>query len=491
VTSASRLVDLLMIALYLGLLLLLAYRRGKREDEATREYLLAGRTLTLPAFVATLVCTWYGGVLGVGEYSYLHGLSNWIVLGCPYYIAGLLFAFVLARRARASALVTVPERLLLDHGPAVGTVGTLFVFINMLPAAYLVMLSVIGRRALGIAGGDTAHIWGIGLAALFSAVYVVGGGFRAVVRTNALQFILMYAGFIILLPVAFVAAGGFHALRELPLEHLTWDGGLGFQAVAVWYVIAMQTLVEPTFYQRCYAAKSPAVARRGVLWAIGFWVLFDALTTATGMYARVLIPDLTNGVEAYPALADALLPPIARGAFYVGLIATVMSTVESYLFVAAPTLGFDLPQAWRAWRALLSGPSKRIERAEIGPRQAQHRRATRWGLVVATLATFALALTSESVVALWKGVGSVITPALLLPLLGGFIPRLRAGSRATLASMILSATVAVAWMIPGWRGGLNPLGLEPIFPALTLSILLHLPAWLGIAPYKNREPRNP
>jgi SSS family solute:Na+ symporter len=490
VNSASRLIDLLLIALYLGLLLVLAYRRGRREDEATREYLLAGRTLTLPAFVATLVSSWYGGVLGVGEYSYLHGLSNWIVLGCPYYIAGLLFAFLLARRARASALVTVPERLLLDHGPAVGTVGTLLVFVNMLPAAYIVMLSVIGRRALGIAGGEAAHIWGIGLALLFSAVYVVGGGFRAVVRTNAVQFLLMYAGFIILLPVAFVSAGGFGALRALPVEHLTWDGGLGFQAVAVWYVIAMQTLVEPTFYQRCYAARGPSVAKRGVLWAIAFWVLFDALTTATGMYARVLVPDLANGVEAYPALADALLPPVARGAFYVGLIATVMSTVESYLFVAATTLGFDLPQAWRAWRGLLSGSNGRTRREGIEQRQAEHRKATRWGLVVATLATFALALTSDSVVALWKGVGSVITPALLLPLVGGFIPRLRAGSRATLASMLLSAAVAVAWMVPAWRGGANPLGLEPIFPALAISIFLHLPAWLGMAAYKNREPRN-
>jgi SSS family solute:Na+ symporter len=474
VISASRAIDLLLIVVYLVLLLGLAYRRGKREDDATREYLLAGRTLTLPAFVATLVSTWYGGVLGVGEYSYLHGLSNWLVLGVPYYIAGLLFAFVLARRARDSALVTVPERLLLDHGPAVGTVGTILVFVNMLPAAYLVMLSVVGRRALGIPGGGSAHFWGIGLAALFSALYVVGGGFRAVVRTNAAQFILMYAGFIILLPVAFTAAGGFGALRELPAAHLTWDGGLGFQAVAVWYVIAMQTLVEPTFYQRCYAARSPAVAKRGILWAIAFWVLFDALTTATGMYARVLVPDLANGVEAYPALADALLPPVARGAFYVGLIATVMSTVESYLFVAATTLGFDLPLAWRAWRG--ADPSTMHE--GLHERQAEHRRATRWGLIAATLATVALALTSESVVTLWKGIGSVITPALLLPLVGGFIPRLRAGSRATLASMTLSALVAVAWMVPGWRGAANPLGLEPIFPALFISILLHLPAWL-------------
>jgi hypothetical protein len=164
-----------------------------------------------------------------------------------------------------------------------------------------------------------------------------------------------------------------------------------------------------------------------------------------------------------------------------------MSTVESYLFVAATTLGFDLPLAWRAW----CGGGKPVDRAGLVAQQAEHRRATRWGLAIATLATCALALTSESVVALWKGVGSVITPALLLPLVGGFIPRMRAGSGATLASMILSAVVAIAWMIPGWSGGSNPLGLEPIFPALAISILLHCPAWLGLSPPKNRGPRIP
>jgi SSS family solute:Na+ symporter len=477
-------VDLGLVGLYLLLLLLLAYRRGRRESEATREFLLAGRTLTLPAFVATLVSTWYGGVLGVGEYSYLHGLSNWLALGGPYYAAGLLFAFLLARRARQSALVTVPQRLLVDHGPAVGTVGATLVFINSLPAAYVVMLAALGRRVLGLsAEGFAAHAAGVALAVAFSLLFVVGSGFRAVVRTNALQFVLMFGGFLLLLPVAFRAAGGLGALDSLPPEHLSWDGGLGLQAILVWYVIALQTLVEPTFYQRCFAARSPAVARRGILWAVGFWVLFDALTTLTGMYARVLLPDLADPVEAYPALADLILPWGLRGLFYVGLIATVMSTVESFLFVAATTLGFDIPHAWRAWRR-----GGRVDPEGIENGEGRHRRATRWGLLLAGLATVALALTSSSVIALWKAVGSVITPALLLPLLGGFFPRLRAGSRTTLASMLVSAGVALAWMVPGWRGEANPLGLEPIFPALLVSLLFHLPGLWRARPGASENP---
>lgn len=463
-------VDLGLIGLYLALLIFLAYRRGHGRQTERRDYLLAGRSLTLPAFVATLVSTWYGGVLGVGEYSYLHGISNWLALGGPYYAAGLLFAFLLASRARKSDMVTVPERLLRDHGPVVGALGTVLVFVNMLPAAYLLMLGVIVQRIIGV------PLWvGVVLATAFSFLCVVGSGFRAVVRNNALQFLLMYAAFAIMLPMALARVGGWSALATLPEPMLRWDGGMGLQAIAVWYVIALQTLVEPSFYQRCYAARTPRTARRGILWSVAFWVVFDALTTVTGMLARILVPHLHNPVEAYPALADAILPPVLRGLFYVGLIATVMSTVESYLFVGATTIGFDLPMIWRRWRQGEDSSTAGLTASDEG----DHRRRTRFGLVAATLAALALALSTESVITLWKAVGSVITPALLLPLLGGFIPSLRAGSRVTLVSMLGSTVIAVGWMVPGWLGGHNPLGLEPIFPALAFSLLLLLPAiWL-------------
>ena len=46
----------------------------------------------------TLVSTWYGGILGVGEFSYRYGISNWVIQGVPYYVFALFFAFLLAKR---------------------------------------------------------------------------------------------------------------------------------------------------------------------------------------------------------------------------------------------------------------------------------------------------------------------------------------------------------------------------------------------------------
>ena len=433
------------LALYAGALLALAWRSRTR---ATLDYLLAGRRLTLAPFVATLVTTWYGGVLGVGEYSYRYGISNWLVFGVPYYLAAALFAFWLAARARRSAALSIPDQLQLTYGTAARRVGAAMVLLLAVPAAYVLMLGDLLRIYFQVPLAP-AVVVGTG----FVLLYAFAGGFRAVVNTNALQFVLMYVAFIIILPAALHHTGGLSGLwHALPASHRSWDGGLGFQAVAVWYFIALQTLVEPTFYQRCYAAESPTVARRGVLISIGFWVLFDFLSTFAGLAARLLMPHLTDPVVSYPELGRLVLPPLANALFIVGLFATGMATAHSYLFLAAATIGHDLAPELAA--------------------KVDERRWTMAGLGIAAVAAVALALALRSVVAIWHDVGSIVTSALLLPLVLAYAPSdWRYRPAWATWSIGLTAAVAFAWVLAR-SGGAYPLGLEPIFPALATSLLV-------------------
>src|SRR3990172_10946301 len=94
--------DVIIILLYAGGVVFVGLRSALRHKGKTDEFLVAGRSLTLPVFVATLVSTWYGGILGAGEFSYTHGLSTWTVFGLPYYVFAVLFAFFLAPRIRRS-----------------------------------------------------------------------------------------------------------------------------------------------------------------------------------------------------------------------------------------------------------------------------------------------------------------------------------------------------------------------------------------------------
>jgi SSS family solute:Na+ symporter len=215
--------------------------------------------------------------------------------------------------------------------------GAVFVFLLSSPAPYVLMLGVLCQILLGW------PLWlGVVVGTFFSMAYAFRGGFAAVVRTEILQFVLMYAGFVALLIFAVSQHGGWSFLKEhLPATHLTWHGGNQPQYIVVWYFIAMSTLVDPTFYQRCFAAKDDKTARQGILISVACWFIFDFLTTTAGLYARALLPSLQNGVHAYPQLALKLLPIGWRGLFYIALLATIMSTIDGFAFQSAVTIGKD------------------------------------------------------------------------------------------------------------------------------------------------------
>jgi SSS family solute:Na+ symporter len=446
--------DLALLVVYGAFLVYVTARLfGPRRRDAA-EYLVASRAVTLPGFVATLVSTWYGGILAVGEYSYTYGLSNWLVFGVPYYLWAAVFAFFLAKRAHRSYVYTLPDQLYGAYGKPTGVAAALLVFGYAAPASYVLMLGTL----FGIAFGWP--LWfGVVLGTLFSTMYLFRGGLRSIVITERVQFVLMFGGFFVILPYLVAHHGGLGFLKaNLPASHWSWNGGAAPQAVFVWYAIALITLVEPAFYQRCYAAKSPEVARNGILVSILFWMVFDFMTTTVGLYARAVLPHLADPAQAYPALAALELPKVALGLFTLGMLETVMSTVDSYAFVAAVTLGRDL---W--WR--LRGGDEDV----VVPR------ATRIGLVLVAALSIAVALTWKDAIALWHDFGSVATPAMLVPTLTALFPRWRMRPAFAFASLVGSALVGAACLLVGkTHGGHYPLGLEPIYPALLTSLIVFL-----------------
>ena len=449
--------DVLIVGSYFAFVLVLGFALLRTKTvKSSADYLLAGRTLTLPAFVATTVSTWYGGILGVGEYSYRHGLVNWVVFGVPYYLAILVFALFLAETARTARLTTIPEQLERHYGKTASLIGALFLFVTTVPAAYVLMLAILLQALFG---------WQLPVCLIagtvFSTCYILRGGFRSVVRTDLFQFVLMFAAFLMLVPFALVNYGGLNFLREhLPEEHLTWHGGLPVSAILVWFFIALATLVEPSLYQRCFAARDAKVAKAGLLLSMLCWIGFDALTTVSGLYARAIVPDLDRPVFAYLALADRLLPPVFLGIFLTGLLAIIMSTVDSYAFLAAVTLGRDFL-------------------GKLGGAFSEQRsvRLTRVALVATGILSVLIAYAQQSVVGIWKSLGSISAPVLLLPLLASFHPPSRPSPSAAVVAMTTSGVVATLWtLVPGSEGNAHLFGLEPIYPGLLSSALILLGA---------------
>lgn len=446
--------DYLFLVAYLVLLLVLGFLKHSHKGESAVEHILGGRSLTAPAFVASLVSTWYGGILGVGEYSYSYGISNWLVFGVPYYVAAFLFALFLSKPARQTQLLTIPDRLAEVYDSRTAITGAVIVFLMTVPAAYILMLGVLCEYLLG-----WPYWVGVIVGTFSSVIYVFTGGFRAVVFTDILQFILMFLGFIVMLVYLVVQYGGIGFLIDhVPATHFTWHGGNAPLYIAIWYVIALATLIEPAFYQRVYAAKSVSVARKGIYWSIGFWCFFDFLSTSAGLYAKALLPNLDKPVASYPALALQVLPVGLLGLFVLSLFATVMSTVDSYVFLSATTFGHDIV-------------------GRIRKNYSDVTKQTRLGLFLTIIIAVGFALLFRSAVDIWHLFGSIATPALLVPVVTTFIGKRRMPAHIAFLSILICGTLSGIWYL---SGQFNPdgsywLGVEPILPGIVLSLLLYFP----------------
>ncbi|MDX1639865.1 MAG: hypothetical protein R3281_18030, partial [Balneolaceae bacterium] len=312
-----------------------------------------------------------------------------------------------------------------------------------------------------LTGGSGNFLWYASAVALFSVAYVTFGGFNAVVRTDMLQVILMFGGFLFLLGFAFFEFGFLDTLwRAVPETYRDITGGHDLQYILVWFFIALWTFVDPSFHQRAAAAESPKTARKGIFVSILMWSIFDFMTMFSGMYGwAILGPDLQEPIMVYPYLANQILPVGIKGLFFMTLLATIMSTMDSYLFLSGQTLGRDFLVKY-----LPHVPNNRLTRISV--------------LLAAGLGIL-LIIVFPSVINLWYVIGSVMIPGLLIPVLGVYLRQFTLKRSIVLPTMVFSILVSLVWLVLGTV--FNPqeysytyLGIEPFYPGLAVSILFWL-----------------
>ena len=425
----------------------------KRSEKDVNSYLFAGRRLTIPALVATLVSTWYGGILEIGRFSYENGIVTWVIFGLFYYIAALIFVKFIAPKIIESEIPTIPELFYRSFGKWPAFIAIICVILMTTPAPYLKILSDLFN-----------HVWEIPkftalcLGAALSMAYAFTGGFSAVVRTDKLQFVLMFIGFALILSASYFQYGGIEYLKiHTPDYAFQIPGNFNLTFIFVWGFIALITFIDPGFYQRTFSGSSLKTVQRGIIISVLFWVIFDFMTVFTGLYALAILPP--GSESPYLDLSQQVLPPLAQGLFMVSLFAIIMSTVDSFSFISAFTIGKDLS----------SLPWPNLKDKEI-------LKYTRWGLLITAILSIILAMVFEYAVDIWYMVGSFVVPALLIPLIASLY---RIKLNNVVIVMIIPVIVAAYWYIHGVFHPLADgtpgyiLGLEPMYPGVMVSLILY------------------
>lgn len=449
-------IDYIIVLTFLFGSILIGFIASKFNQKSDNDFLLSGRNVGLFLFVLTNVATWYGGILGVGEFSYRYGIVSWFTQGFPYYLFALIFAFTLASKINSATLFTIPDKLEEVYGKKVSLISSLLIFILVSPAPYLLMLAQIISMIFNM-----EYFSSLIISSIISSVYLFKGGYRSNIWADAFSFVVMFVGFIIIFFVAQNDFGGIEFLQNnLPKSHLEITGGTSFTFIVVWFLIALWTFTDPGFHQRCYSAKNGNVAKWGIVISIFFWFLFDFLTNTTGLFSRAIIPELENPVLAFPALAEKILSPGLKGLFFAALIATVLSTLNSFVFLSATTFSRDF--------------IFRLKKQERAPK-TNLIKETRIGILITLIISITISYFYQSVVELWYTIGSICIPGILLLVISSYFEELKIGKSIALIEIIVGVLISLIWLII--RNQLeieNPFKIiEPMIIGIFMVIIIH------------------
>ncbi|MBW2526789.1 MAG: sodium:solute symporter [Deltaproteobacteria bacterium] len=188
------------------------------------------------------------------------------------------------------------------------------------------------------------------LLALVAGAYTAAGGLAAVVYTDSLQAVVLLIGAAVLTWVVFAGVDFswervvthtppemLSVIRPLDDPHLPWLGTvIGVSVLGFYFWCTNQFIV-----QRVLGARSVDHARWGALFGglLKLPVLF--IMVLPGTVARLVLPDIPDGDAVFPTMVAKLLPVGLSGLVLAGLLAAIMSSIDSTLNSASALVTLD------------------------------------------------------------------------------------------------------------------------------------------------------
>ena len=349
-SSIFQTLDWVVLGIYFLILIVVAVWVALQRNKNTEDYFLAGRNVGWFVIGASIFASNIGSehVVGLAGTGFSSGtplahyeLHAWIVL-----LLGWLFLPFYMR----SGAFTMPEFL----EKRFDSRSRWFLSVFSLFAYVLTKVSVT-IYAGGIVVSELLNLdfWigAIGIV-VFTGIYTIIGGLKAVVYTETLQTVVLILGSVIITYLGFQEVGGWNELTktvtEVSPDHFNmwrpmndpdfpWTGLLiGGTIVGIWYWCTDQYIV-----QRTLAANNIMIGRRGAIFGAYLKLLPILIFLIPGIIAYALTlqnPEIfnvidLNGIEradrAFPMLVTTLLPVGIKGLVAGGLMAALMSSLAS------------------------------------------------------------------------------------------------------------------------------------------------------------------
>ena len=445
---------LTVLLVYAAILMVVGLWIGRRV-RSSADFFVASRRLGPSLLFSTMLAAniGAGSTVAAAGLGYANGLSAWWWVGSAG-LGSIVLALWIGPRIRRIAaeqdLRTLGDYLEYRFGEQVRATITILLWMGTLCilAAQIIGIGWILNVVIGLPPWMGCVIGG-GVV----IVYFTAGGLLTAAWVNAVQLVVLLAGFIVALPLAVTATGGwsdiYEATRTVDAYWNVWQGG-----GSGWFYLVMlgpAFIISPGLLQKAYGARDDRTVRLGIGLNAAVLLVFAAMPPLLGMIARSVEPGLDNPELALPTLLMDVLPPAVGALGLAALFSAEVSSSDAILFMLATSLSQDL--------------YRRYVDPEASDRQllTVARRAAVAGGILGT----GLAIIAASIASVLQLFYTLLTVSLFVPVLGGLYTRrigpheamgaIAGGVGTFVAVQVLAAGERVFGMTPAMVGLLGAL----------------------------------
>jgi hypothetical protein len=281
-----------------------------RQVKSQDDFMVAGRSLSLTKMVFTLVCTWIGSgtfIAGAEYASYAGWSAIWQPAGA---FLGIAIIYFIAARIRTFGQYTVGDILEARYGRFArlfGAIALIVAFTTIVAYQFRAggyILNVVTDGYISLEVGQT-------ITACFVILFVTIGGMVAVAHTDLPNGIIIVSACLLAVPFVISSAGGWAHAHEVlgATKFQVFAQDFGKYPALKGFAYFLSTLLllmgVQSMYQKFYAAKSPAEAKKAVaIWIVGT-IVVETIVIAIAVYASVYSTERALGWDGRALVLNA------------------------------------------------------------------------------------------------------------------------------------------------------------------------------------------
>ncbi len=411
----------LQIVSFIGLLIyfavLLFFVTKEKKNENILDYFFGGRTIPFWALSITFIASWWGAgsALSTADLAFQDGIGAFWYYGVPVLVSTFLM-ILCAKAIRRVGYLTQGKMMEARYSKKVSKFLSIMILLFMIftAASQMVGIGDFFGTYLGL-NYEFAVILGTSIVLIYSMF----GGFRGVVLTDVIQFILLLLSSVIVFIITMYHSGGIQHIKQVAFE-LGRTNFFSFGAAASKYLVYVITfgcawMIQANVWQRISATKTDEDAKKMTIMSFIAYIPLYLIVVFTGMASITLFRELPQG-GVISAIVTNYMHPILGAIVFVGISAAIMSTMDSLINTGAMTLTIDLNTSLTSDKDKLKFSQK--------------------ATLFITIIALVISLKIRSILEISWIASDIITTGVFVPLIVGFIWR-RGNSKGALSSMMV------------------------------------------------------